>query len=149
MTKQDNGNGRETRLNNMQRKALAESVREHYKVLIDEAQKRKESDEERAIEHARKRLGYHLLKKQIARLESEKQDLETKLSELGFDSNGNLRTTWDPNTNQYVPVSSDVRRLLEGPITQATKELERERDQKIRKLWLADSIKEARSIIDF
>ena len=144
-----NGNGKETRLNNMQRKALAESITGHYQILIDEAQKRKESEQETAIEHARKRLGYHLLKKQIARLEAEKGDLEHKLSELGFDSNGNLRTTWDSKANQYVPVSSDVRRMLEGPVTQATKELEHERDQKVRKLWLADSIKEAKSIINF
>ncbi len=149
MEKNGNGNGKETRLNNMQRKALAESVKAHYQVLIDEAQKRKESEQEAAIEHARKRLGYHLLKKQIARLEAEKQDLEHKLSELGFDSNGGLRTEWDKKTNQYVPVSSDVRRMLEGPVTQATKELEYERDHKTTKIWLADSIQEVTGIIDF
>lgn len=149
MDKNGNGNGKETRLNNMQRKALAESIKAHYQVLIDEAQKRKESEQEAATEHARKRLGYHLLKKQIARLESEKEDLEHKLSELGFDSNGGLRTTWDSKVNQYVPVSSDVRRMLEGPVAQATKELEHERDQKITKIWLADSIKEAKGVINF
>ncbi len=144
-----NGNeNREQRLNNMQRKALADSIKAHYRVLIDEARQKKESEQETAIEHARKRLGYHLLKKRISGLEDEKKDLETKLYELGFDSSGNLRTIYDSKTNQYVPAVSDAKRLIEGKSNDATKQLERERDQKVTKILLADSIKEAKSIMN-
>ena len=152
METKENKNGneiRESRLNNMQRKALADSIKGHYQVLIDEAKQKKESEQETAVEHARKRLGYHLLKKRISGLEDEKKDLENKLCELGFDSSGNLRTIYDSKTNQYVPAVSGAKRLIEGKSNDATKQLERERDQKVTKILLADSIKEAKLIMNF
>ena len=149
-TEKKNGNAnREFWLNNIQRKALADSIKVHYQVLIDEARQKKESEQETAVEHARKRLGYHLLKKRISGLEDEKKDLENKLYELGFDSGGNLRTIYDSKTNQYVPAVSDAKRLIEGKSNDATKLLERERDQKVNKILLATSIKEAKLLMDF
>ncbi len=145
--KNGNGNGKETRLNNMQRKALAEAIKVHYQTLIDQATKKRECDQEAQVENARKRLGFYLLRKRKSQLEKEQEDLEQKMVELGFDSHGNLRTEWDSKANRYLPVSSDARRLIEGDVNNAADLLTRERDQKIKGIWLADTIKEAREII--
>ena len=134
-------------LNNMQRKALVEAVKAHYQNTIDEARKKGEHVHETAVEHARKELGFHLLKKQIEGLKEEEKDLEQKITELGFDSNGDLRTTYDPKRNAYVPITSKACRLLEGTTSDSVKTLEKEREEVVMKIWLAETIKEARQLV--
>ena len=134
-------------LNNMQRKELIEIVKARFQSLIDEARKRSEGEHETAVEHARKELGFHLLKKRIDQVKAEQVDLEHKISELGFDSNGNLRTSYESKSNSYVPVASKARRLLEGKTSDSVKDLEKEREELVTKILLAETTSEARQLV--
>lgn len=134
-------------LNNMQRKELIEIVRARYQNMIDESRKKSESAHETAVEHARKELGFHLLKKRIEQVKDEQSDLENKILELGFDSNGNLRTTYESKTNSYVPVASKAKKLLEGATSDDVKTLEKEREELVTKILLAETTSEARQLV--
>lgn len=72
--------------------------------------------------------------------------MEHKITELGFDSNGDLRTTYDTKRNSYVPVTSKACRLLEGTTSDSVKTLEKEREEVVMKIWLAETITEAREL---
>lgn len=143
-----NGNG-VARLNNMQRKALEGSLKAHYERVITNAKNTNEHARERAVEEVQKKLGYHVLKKRVQQLEEQKEDLKKQIIRLGFDEDGNLKTTWDSKAGQYLPVESDARRLIEGKVGDSVQHLEIERDKKVRDIWLAGTVEEAKTIINF
>jgi len=143
-----NGNG-VARLNNSQRKALEGSIKAHYERVITNAKNTNEHARERAVEEVQKKLGYHVLKKRIGQLEEQKEDLKGQISRLGFDEDGHLKTNWDAKTGQYLPVESDARKLIEGKVGDTVQHLEVERDKKVRDIWLAGTVGEAKTIINF
>lgn len=147
-----NGNGHGNavaRLNNSQRKALQESIKAHYERVIANAKNTNEHAREVAVQEVQKKLGYHVLKKRIQQLEEQKEDLKGQIVRLGFDEDGNLKTTWDAKTGQYLPVESDARKLIEGKVGDTVQHLEVERDKKVRDIWLAGTIEEAKAIVNF
>lgn len=147
-----NGNGHGNgvaRLNNSQRKALQESIKAHYERVIANAKNTNEHARERAVQEVQKKLGYHVLKKRIQQLEEQKEDLKGQIVRLGFDEDGNLKTTWDSKTGQYLPVESDARKLIDGKVGDTVQHLEVERDKKVRDIWLAGTIEEAKAIVNF
>jgi|GEM_PF-1758959 len=144
-----NGNGNQTRLNNMQRRALELSLKAHYERVITNAKNTNEHARERAVEEVQKKLGYHVLEKRIQQLEEQKEDLKGQIARLGFDEDGNLKTNWDAKTGQYLPVVSDARKLIEGKVGDTVEHLEVERDKKVRDIWLAGTVEEAKTIINF
>ncbi len=153
MTKNENGNGNgngnQTRLNNMQRRALEMSLKAHYERVIANAKNTNEHAREAAVQEVQKKLGYIVLKKRIGQLEEQKEDLKGQIARLGFDEDGNLKTNWDAKTGQYLPVVSDARRLIEGKVGDTVQHLEVERDKKVRDIWLAGTVEEAKTIINF
>lgn len=144
-----NGNGNQTRLNNMQRKALEGSLKAHYERVITNAKNTNEHAREAVVEEIQKKLGYHVLKKRIQQLEEQKEDFKKQITRLGFDEDGNLKTSWDAKAGQYLPVESDARRLIEGKVGDTVEHLEVERDKKVREIWLAGTVEEAKTIINF
>ncbi len=144
-----NGNGNQTRLNNMQRRALELSLKAHYERVITNAKNTNEHARERAVEEVQKKLGYHVLKKRIGQLEEQKEDLKKQITRLGFDEDGHLKTDWDGRTGQYLPVESNARKLIEGKVGDTVQHLEVERDKKVRDIWLAGTVEEAKTIINF
>jgi len=147
-----NGNGHGNgiaRLNNSQRKALEGSIKAHYERVIANAKNTNEHAREVAVREVQKKLGYHVLKKRIGQLEEQKEDLKGQIARLGFDEDGNLKTTWDGKAGQYLPVESDARKLIEGKVGDTVQHLEVERDKKVRDIWLAGTVEEAKTIINF
>ena len=136
------------RVNNMQRKALAEAITAIYAIRMDKARKSNEHARTAAEEHARNKLGFNVVQKKIQQLEEEKKHLENELKKLGFDSNGDVRTIWNTDTGQYIPVNSKVKGLIEGEVADTTKDLEEERDEKVAQIWLAETTQEAREIVN-
>ena len=147
-----NGNGHGngiSRLNNSQRKALEGSIKAHYERVITNTKNTNEHARESAVQEIQKKLGYHVLKKRIGQLEEQKEDLKGQIARLGFDEDGNLKTNWDAKAGQYLPVESDARRLIEGKVGDTVQHLEVERDKKVRDIWLAGTVEEAKTIINF
>ena len=144
-----NGNGNQVRLNNMQRRALELSVKAHFERVIANAKNTNEHAREAAVQEVQKKLGYHVLTKRIQQLEEQKEDLKGQIARLGFDESGNLKTTWDGKAGQYLPVESDARKLIEGKVGDAVQHLEVERDKKVRDIWLAETVSQAKAIVNF
>lgn len=144
-----NGNGKEARLNNSQRKALEGSIKAHYERVIANAKNTNEHAREQAVQEAQRKLGYHVLKKRIQQLDEQKEDLKKQITRLGFDEDGNLKTTYDGRTGQYLPVESDARKMIEGKVGDTVQHLEVERDKKVRDIWLAGTVAEAKAIVHF
>lgn len=143
-----NGNGA-VRLNNSQRKALEQSIKAHYERVIATAKNKNEHTRELAVQEVQKKLGFHVLRKRMEQLEEQKEDLKQQIAVLGFDEDGNLKTTWNVKTSEYLPVVSDARRLIEGRVEASVEHLEAERDLKVRDVWLAETVQEAKAIVHF
>ena len=60
-----------------------------------------------------------------------------------------MKTTWDAKAGQYLPVESDARKLIEGKVGDTVQHLEVERDKRVRDIWLAGTIEEAKAIVNF
>ncbi len=108
-----------------------------------------------ALEHAKKKLGYAVIKKQIdnnqKKIDSIKSDiamLYQKLSDMGFDSDGRLRTLYDRKTGQYLPMASIANKMITGRITESRADLEKERIDFTYKIMLAEDATEAKKIME-
>jgi|SRR3989339_970604 len=138
-------------LNNAQRKALEGQLKVIYERKINDARKHNEALQEQIQDEVRNKLGYKIIKQKIQQLEDQQKLLEKQLEEIGFDSNGNLLTTWDRKSDAYIPLNSKAFKLLGTTLDSRNGEagaLEKELSTKTVKLWMVTEVEEVKKLLE-
>ncbi len=134
-------------INNAQRKALVDVIISKYATKAKNAQNRIDGLMDRALDFTKKKLGYNIIQKEIATLESKIKFLKNKCELMGFSYNGSLETRYDGKTGQFLPVASVANKMITGKISETTESIDNEKQDIISKMWLTKTATEAQRII--
>lgn len=115
-------------LSNAQRRALAQLAERTYDRLIQEAKDKEGELVKEITEKVRVEMGVDVIENQI-------KSLEEKMEELGFYRYGGLK--WD----------SKAKALVDARGSQESRELEKERAEKLEGIWIAQTIDEAKALL--
>ena len=134
-----NGSGR---LNNAQRKALAQIVVRRFDERLDAAKRAEEQLEREITQELFRKFGIATVDGEITRLEAQIKNLKERKEELGFDKN------YD---GTYRIRGGQAKELLEAKVSSrslAIRTLKDERNSAEQDVWLATTVDEAKEIAD-
>lgn len=128
-------------LNNAQRKALAEIVEKRLGTKADQAREREHALEQQIVGKLVKRFKVDAMQSQIEKLEQDIANLKKLRNDLGFETG---------YAGEFSVTGGEAKQLLETEVKEhslAIRQLEDLRDVLKQGVWLAETVEEARKVI--
>ena len=128
-------------LNNAQRKALADIVEKRLGTKVDQAREREHALEQQIVGKLVKRFKVDAIQNQMEKLEQDIANLKKLRDDLGFERG---------YAGEFTVTGGEAKKLLETEVKElslAIRRLEDLRDVLKQGLWLAETVEEARKVI--
>ncbi len=128
-------------LNNAQRKALAAIVDKRLGTAAERAREREQELEREVVVRLVKRFKVDAIQSQLEKLEKDSANLKRLRAELGFDVRYG---------DELEITGGEAKKLLEAEVkgnSLAIRRIEDQRDALTQAIWLADTVDEARRVI--